>query len=62
MTRLTLAILFVIALTVGCGEPSAPPPGADTGKMEAPAIDMPEVGKDPAKETEAPTDPEKEEK
>ncbi len=59
MKRIVLASLLVMLF--GCGEPKAPPPGADTGKMESPRIDMP-TESDPAstlapKDSGDPTDP-----
>ena len=36
-----IALASLLAMAVGCSEPKAPPPGADTGPMEAPKIDMP---------------------
>lgn len=38
MKRIALASLLLMAL--GCGEPKAPPPGADTGPMAPPEIDI----------------------
>ena len=56
MKRLSLASLLLLA-SFGCGEPKAPPPGADTGKMEAPEIDIPTTDTPAATdETAAPTD------
>ena len=52
MKRIALASLLVMAF--GCSEPKAPPPGAETGPMETPKIDMP-TDSDPAS-TPAPND------
>jgi hypothetical protein len=56
MKRIALASLLLLA-SFGCGEPKAPPPGADTGEMKPVEVDVPSTDTPAATDDKAaPTD------